>query len=92
MRNWCVAIAFSALLALPLCAQQNGDGASAPQRRQRRVPPKQVRETLRLLREIFSRFPRLHARNLFRPMPNRVATRPQVNFCRVTKSRACLIT
>jgi outer membrane protein OmpA-like peptidoglycan-associated protein len=29
MRNWCVAIAFSALLALPLCAQQNGDGASA---------------------------------------------------------------
>jgi outer membrane protein OmpA-like peptidoglycan-associated protein len=29
MRNWCVAVAFSALLALPLCAQQNGDGASA---------------------------------------------------------------
>jgi len=29
MRTWCVAVAFSALLALPLCAQQNGDGASA---------------------------------------------------------------
>jgi outer membrane protein OmpA-like peptidoglycan-associated protein len=29
MRNMCVAVAFSALLALPLCAQQNGDGASA---------------------------------------------------------------
>src|SRR5271167_3452043 len=29
MRNLCVAVAFSALLALPLCAQQNGDGASA---------------------------------------------------------------
>lgn len=29
MRNWCVAVAVSALLALPLCAQQNGDGASA---------------------------------------------------------------
>src|SRR5277367_5438416 len=29
MRNVCVAVAFSALLALPLCAHQNGDGASA---------------------------------------------------------------
>jgi outer membrane protein OmpA-like peptidoglycan-associated protein len=29
MRNWCVAVAVSALLALPLCAQQNGDGSSA---------------------------------------------------------------
>jgi outer membrane protein OmpA-like peptidoglycan-associated protein len=29
MRTWCVAVAVSALLALPLCAQQNGDGASA---------------------------------------------------------------
>ena len=29
MRNWCVAVAVCALLALPLCAQQNGDGASA---------------------------------------------------------------
>ncbi|MGB8477032.1 MAG: OmpA family protein [Candidatus Acidiferrum sp.] len=29
MRNWCVAVAASALLALPLCAQQNGDGAVA---------------------------------------------------------------
>jgi outer membrane protein OmpA-like peptidoglycan-associated protein len=29
MRNWGVAVAVSALLALPLCAQQNGDGASA---------------------------------------------------------------
>src|SRR5271163_4636013 len=32
MRNWCVAVAVSALLALPVCAQQaqqNGDGASA---------------------------------------------------------------
>ncbi|MGB2670275.1 MAG: OmpA family protein [Candidatus Acidiferrum sp.] len=29
MRNWCAAFAVSALLALPLCAQQNGDGASA---------------------------------------------------------------
>ena len=32
MRNWCAAVAVSALLALPLCAQQaqqNGDGASA---------------------------------------------------------------
>ncbi len=29
MRNWCVAVAVSAFLALPLCAQQNGDGASA---------------------------------------------------------------
>jgi outer membrane protein OmpA-like peptidoglycan-associated protein len=28
MRNLCVAVAVSALLALPLCAQQNGDGAS----------------------------------------------------------------
>jgi outer membrane protein OmpA-like peptidoglycan-associated protein len=27
MRNWCMAIAVSALLAAPLCAQQNGDGA-----------------------------------------------------------------
>ncbi len=29
MRTWCVAVAVSALLAVPLCAQQNGDGASA---------------------------------------------------------------
>lgn len=29
MRNWCVAVAMSALFALPLCAQQNGDGADA---------------------------------------------------------------
>jgi outer membrane protein OmpA-like peptidoglycan-associated protein len=29
MRTWCVAAVVSALLALPLCAQQNGDGASA---------------------------------------------------------------
>ena len=29
MRNWCAAVAASALLALPLCAQQNGDGAAA---------------------------------------------------------------
>ncbi|MHB8607828.1 MAG: OmpA family protein [Candidatus Acidiferrales bacterium] len=29
MRNWCAAAAVSALLALPLCAHQNGDGASA---------------------------------------------------------------
>jgi len=29
MRTWCVAVVVSALLALPLCAQQNGDGASA---------------------------------------------------------------
>ena len=29
MRNWCVAVTVSALLALPVCAQQNGDGASA---------------------------------------------------------------
>jgi outer membrane protein OmpA-like peptidoglycan-associated protein/opacity protein-like surface antigen len=29
MRNWCMAAAMSALLALPLCAQQNGGGASA---------------------------------------------------------------
>jgi outer membrane protein OmpA-like peptidoglycan-associated protein/opacity protein-like surface antigen len=32
MRNWCVAVAVGALLALPVCAQQaqqNGDGASA---------------------------------------------------------------
>jgi outer membrane protein OmpA-like peptidoglycan-associated protein len=29
MRNLCVAVAVGALLALPLCAQQNGDGASA---------------------------------------------------------------
>jgi hypothetical protein len=29
MRNWCAAVAVSALLALPVCAQQNGDGASA---------------------------------------------------------------
>ena len=29
MRTWCVAVAVSALLALPLCAQQNGDGAGA---------------------------------------------------------------
>src|SRR5271155_4248954 len=32
MRNWCVAVAVSALLVLPVCAQQaqqNGDGASA---------------------------------------------------------------
>ena len=29
MRTWCAAVAVSALLALPLCAQQNGDGAGA---------------------------------------------------------------
>jgi outer membrane protein OmpA-like peptidoglycan-associated protein len=29
MRNWCAVVAVSALLALPVCAQQNGDGASA---------------------------------------------------------------
>jgi len=29
MRTWCAAVAVSALLALPLCAQQNGDGAAA---------------------------------------------------------------
>jgi outer membrane protein OmpA-like peptidoglycan-associated protein len=29
MRNWCLAVAVSALLALPVCAQQNGDGAGA---------------------------------------------------------------
>jgi outer membrane protein OmpA-like peptidoglycan-associated protein len=29
MRNWCAAVAVSALLALPVCAQQNGDGAGA---------------------------------------------------------------
>lgn len=28
MRNWCAALAVSALLALPLCARQNSDGAS----------------------------------------------------------------
>jgi outer membrane protein OmpA-like peptidoglycan-associated protein/opacity protein-like surface antigen len=27
MRNWCVAVAVGALLAFPVCAQQNGDGA-----------------------------------------------------------------
>ena len=29
MRTWCAAVAVSALLALPLCAQQKGDGAGA---------------------------------------------------------------
>src|SRR5579859_5873870 len=29
MRTWCAAVAVSALFALPLCAQQNGDGAAA---------------------------------------------------------------
>ncbi len=29
MRTWCAAVAVSALFALPLCAQQNGDGAGA---------------------------------------------------------------
>jgi outer membrane protein OmpA-like peptidoglycan-associated protein len=29
MRNWCVAVAVGALLAVPVCAQQNGDGAGA---------------------------------------------------------------
>jgi outer membrane protein OmpA-like peptidoglycan-associated protein len=29
MRNWCVAVAVGALWALPVCAQQNGDGAAA---------------------------------------------------------------
>jgi outer membrane protein OmpA-like peptidoglycan-associated protein len=29
MRNWCAAVAVGVLLALPVCAEQNGDGASA---------------------------------------------------------------
>src|SRR5271165_4814429 len=40
MRNWCVAVAVSALLALPLCAQQNGDGASAAAAAAEKTPAK----------------------------------------------------
>ncbi|MGB2643019.1 MAG: OmpA family protein [Candidatus Acidiferrum sp.] len=39
MRNWCVAVAASFLLALPLCARQNNDdGASAPAAAAERLP------------------------------------------------------
>jgi outer membrane protein OmpA-like peptidoglycan-associated protein len=40
MRNWCAAVAVSALLALPVCAQQNGDGAGAAAATAEKIPAK----------------------------------------------------
>jgi outer membrane protein OmpA-like peptidoglycan-associated protein len=40
MRNWCAAVAVSALLALPACAQQNGEGAGAAAATAEKTPSK----------------------------------------------------